>query len=327
MDRSELVARLREKFELALGADLLRLMDEKEVCDVMMTANGHVFVERAGRPIEDTLLRRTAAERTALVRTVVELAGGAFTREDWPIVELRVPLTGWRFTGILEPVVESPIVSIRMPARIVYPLESYVESGQMSLPIYEALTKAVRDRVNVLVVGGTGSGKTTLVNAVLGSLATQCPSDRPVILEDTPELVCSSASADSLRTWQEVSMEVLLRTALRLRPDRLVVGEVRGREARILLDAWNTAHDGGVCTLHASSARLGLRRLEQMCRGEGSEESNRSDIAEAVGAVVFVARRSVRDDEGRALSVRRIEEFLWVHGLSSNGDYQCSSAT
>src|SRR5262245_31356578 len=159
--------------------------------------------------------------------------------EQTPIVSAELPETGERFEGVMPPVATAPCFAVRKPADVLYRLNDYVTARIMSPPQAEALAAAVRERRNILVVGGTSSGKTTLVNALLAEVADR--DERVVILEDTRELKCAAADCVSLRTKSGVaSLGDLVRSTLRLRPDRIVVGEVRGPEALDMLKAWNT---------------------------------------------------------------------------------------
>jgi type IV secretion system protein VirB11 len=174
----------------------------------------------------------------------------------------------------------------------------------------DALRKAVRHRRNLLIAGGTSSGKTTLANALLAEIAGL--DERVILIEDTRELQCAAADCVALRTRTGVvSMADLVRSTLRLRPDRIIVGEVRGGEALDMLKAWNTGHPGGIATVHANSARSALYRLEQLVQ-EGVITVPRRLIAEAIDLVVFI--------QGRGTG-RRIETIAEVTGLDGNGDY------
>jgi type IV secretion system protein TrbB len=173
------------------------------------------------------------------------------------------------------------------------------------------LKEAVLAKGNIVVVGGTSSGKTTLVNALLAEVATT--NDRVVILEDTRELNCAAEDCVKLRTKPGiVSLADLVRSTLRLRPDRIIVGEVRGAEALDMLKAWNTGHPGGLATVHANSARGALYRIEQLVQ-EATVTVPRRLIAEAIDILVFL--------EGRG-SGRKVTEVARVEGLDMDGDYQ-----
>jgi type IV secretion system protein VirB11 len=161
-----------------------------------------------------------------------------------------------------------------------------------------------------LVVGGTQSGKTTLANGLLHELSTAIGStQRVLMIEETRELRCSVPNHIALRTTETVDMTRLVRTALRLRPDRIIVGEVRGAEALAMLKAWNTGHPGGIATVHANDARAGLIRLEQLVQ-EANVPPQPALIAEAVDLIVVI----VRTPTGR-----KITEIARVHGASASG--------
>lgn len=305
-------ARLDGKFADALGDELRSLLEDPLVSDVLINPDGKVFVERVGERMVAVDITIPESRRSSLVKTAVIL-GGSPVETGAAILETRIPGLGWRFEGVLRPVVAAPALSIRKPARFVYPLEAYVAEGRLSPEGFAVLVDAVEARSNVLVVGGTGSGKTTFVNAMLGEVATRTPHHRVVLLEDTPELQCACANSVAMVSTQRETLLDLLRASMRMRPDRIVVGEVRGTEARALLNSWNTGHDGGFSTVHANSAKQGLVRLEQLCRQSGTEVP-RSDIASVVNLVVAIGR-----DNG----FRRVREIVRVEGLDEGGAYAC----
>ena len=232
------------------------------------------------------------------------------------MVSAELPENGERFEGLLPPVAIAPCFSIRKPAQVIYELIDYVEAQIMSPLQASALSQAVADRKNIVVVGGTSSGKTTLVNALLSEVATS--GDRVVIIEDTRELHCAATDCVGLRTKPGIaSLGDLVRSTLRLRPDRIIVGEVRGPEALDMLKAWNTGHPGGITTLHANSAQAGLYRLEQLIQ-EAVVTVPRRFIAEAIDVVVFMQGRN---------SGRRVETVATLEGLNAEGDYILKSLT
>jgi type IV secretion system protein VirB11 len=226
-------------------------------------------------------------------------------------VSAELPIGGQRFEGILPPVVTAPAFSIRNPAARVFELSDYVTAGTMTDDQAKTLVQSVLERQNILIVGGTGSGKTTLANALLAEVAKT--GDRVLILEDTRELQCEANDQVALRTQPSVAMRQLVRSTLRLRPDRIVVGEVRGGEALDLLKAWSTGHPGGIATVHANSAADGLDRLEQLV-GEVVNTVPRKLIATAVDTIVGIENRN---------GTRRVTDILEVLGCDgAGGGYQ-----
>src|SRR5690606_20866946 len=231
-----------------------------------------------------------------------------------PIVSAELPQhgggAGERFEGLLPPVAPGPCFAIRKPASRVHTLADYVADGIVPEAGARLLARAVAERRNVLVAGGTSSGKTTLANALLAEMATL--DERMILIEDTRELQCAAPDTVALRTRPGVaSMADLVRSTLRLRPDRIVVGEVRGGEALDMLKAWNTGHPGGIATVHANSASSALHRLEQLVQ-EAAALVPRRLIAEAIDIVVFIA--------GRGTS-RRVDAVVAVEGLDQAGEY------
>jgi type IV secretion system protein VirB11 len=235
---------------------------------------------------------------------------GAEVHPASPRVSAELPETGERFEGLIPPVVAAPTFAIRKPAVAVFTLDDYVAAGIMQRGQADMLRLAVGMRRNVLVAGGTSTGKTTLVNALLAEVAKT--SDRVVLIEDTRELQCAAPNLVALRTKDGVaSLSDLVRSSLRLRPDRIPVGEVRGAEALELLKAWGTGHPGGVGTIHAGSALGALRRLEQLIQ-EAVITVPRGLIAETINVVVVLVGRG---------SERRVAELAAVRELAPNGDY------
>ena len=218
-------------------------------------------------------------------------------------------LDGSRFEAMIPPVVPSPVFTIRRKASQVFTFDDYVAAGIMQPGQRLALMQAVRDRSNILICGGTTSGKTTLTNAVIDQIVAIHPQHRLVIIEDTAELQCAAANYVQLRATDTVDMRRLLKGTMRLRPDRIIVGEVRGGEALDMLKAWNTGHPGGCCTVHANHARAAVIRIEQLIQ-EVSQNPMRPLIAEAIDLVVSIAMTSAG---------RRIREVLSV-GFDGN-DY------
>ncbi len=258
----------------------------------------------------DTGARLSPADGERIIRLVAHHVG-AEAHPEQPQISAELPETGERFEGLLPPVVASPTFAIRKAAVAIFTLADYVDGGVMTSAQARALARAVAERRNVLVVGGTSTGKTTLVNALLAEVAKT--SDRVVLIEDTRELQCAAQNLVALRTKDGVaSLSDLVRSSLRLRPDRIPIGEVRGPEALDLLKAWGTGHPGGVGTLHAGSALGALRRLEQLIQ-EAVVTVPRALIAETIDMIAVLAGRGAE---------RRLAELAEVDGLMPDGDYR-----
>lgn len=216
-----------------------------------------------------------------------------------------------RLQGMISPVVKQSVFVIRKHAAEIFDLDSYVSFGTMSAEQREAIQQAVEQHENIVVVGGTGSGKTTLANAVLKEIAERSPDDRIVILEDTAELQCEAKDALFMTVTPEVSMKDLVFLTLRCTPNRIVVGEVRNNAAYDLLDAWATGHPGGVCTVHAETPTGALDRLHRLA-DQGMPDARHKLIAEAVGMVVVIERKG---------QIRRIAHLVRVNGWSEGQGY------
>jgi type IV secretion system protein VirB11 len=235
------------------------LLADPEVSDIYVNDNGYLWVDRVGKGRANTGIVVPPDKAETVVRLIAAKMNTTVNPAA-PIISAEIPADGSRFEGVLPPVTERPVFAIRRRAEKIFRLDDYVKNKVMTPTQRKAIERAVKDRKNILVVGGTGSGKTTLVNAILDYIA-QATDDRVVILEDTRELQCAAADRLCMRTTDTIDMTRLLKSCMRLRPDRIVVGEVRGKEALDMLKAWNTGHPGGVCTIHANSAEQGLSRV------------------------------------------------------------------
>jgi P-type conjugative transfer ATPase TrbB len=293
----------------AMGPAIARALEDPEVVEVLLNPDGSLWLDRLGTGRAPTGLTITPADAERIIRLVAAHVR-AEVHAGMPILSAELPETGERFEGVLPPVVRAPAFAIRKRAIGRIRLEAYVADGILTAEQAGFLRQAVRDKQNILIAGGTSTGKTTLANALLDEVA--ATGDRVIVLEDTVELQCLADDHVPLRTRRGVvSMAELVRSTLRLRPDRVVVGEVRGPEALDLLKVWGTGHPGGIATIHAGSAQGALMRLEQLIL-EVAVTPPRALIAEAVNVIVFIAGR------GRA---RRVQEIARVTGFDSQGYY------
>ncbi|WKL23585.1 P-type conjugative transfer ATPase TrbB (plasmid) [Agrobacterium tumefaciens] len=305
-------SRLVRKLQEAFGDQLCAALDDNSVVEIMLNPDGKLFVEHLGQGISAVgEMSSTAAE------VVIGTVAHALRSEvdlNHPIISGELPIGGHRFEGLLPPVVTRPIFSIRRRASRLIPLEDYIGQGVMTEIQAAKIRSAINSRLNIVVSGGTGTGKTTLANAIIAEINNQAPDDRIIILEDTAEIRCASANVVLMRTSDTVDMGRLLKSTMRLRPDRIVVGEVRDGAALTLLKAWNTGHPGGVTTVHANTATSALRRLEQLT-AEVSQLPMREVIGEAVDLVVSVERTA---------RGRRVRDVINVDRFA-NGEYEIQS--
>ena len=312
--------RRRAMLRTAMGPAIAAALANPRVIEIMVNPDGALRLDILGQGRVDTGERLDASQVERIIRLVASHAR-AEVHGDAPIVSAELPATvdgraGERFEGVLPPVATGPCFSIRKPATRLYTLTDYVGDGIIAPAAAEQLRAAVIRRDNILIAGGTSTGKTTLANALLAEMASL--DERVILIEDTRELQCPAPDTVALRTRPKnssgagsVTMADLVRSTLRLRPDRIIVGEVRGPEALDMLKAWNTGHPGGIATVHANSALRALYRIEQLVQ-EAVVTVPRELIAGAIDLVVFIA--------GRGLD-RRVTTIARVDGLDTRGGY------
>jgi len=304
--------RFREKLHGELGGDVRAALSDPSVLEILLNEDGSLWVERLGKPIERIGASLTRTQAESLLGTIAALTGRE-VHEDRPIIETELPFDGSRFEGVLPPVTRSPVFAIRRRALRVISLREYVTAGILDASLASRLEAATAHRQSIVVCGGTGSGKTTLANALLAeAVRVGDPGERFLILEDTAELRCEAPNCVQLRTSDTIDLDRLVRATMRLRPDRIVVGEVRGREALALLKAWNTGHPGGVTTVHSNSARAALSRLDQLIQ-EAGVPSQPQLIADAVDLIVAIQRTPTG---------RRVTELVRVHGYVPGSGFE-----
>ncbi|TNM59844.1 P-type conjugative transfer ATPase TrbB [Aliirhizobium smilacinae] len=300
-----LIANLRD----ALGDVIVAALNDLAVVEVMLNPDGKLFIERIGegiRPAGDM----NAHDAEAVIGRVAHALSTEINRER-PIISGELPLGGHRFEGLLPPAAPAPMFTIRKRATVLISLDRYVEDGILATSQVAVIRDAIAQRLNIVVSGGTGTGKTTLTNAILREFVDVTPEHRLVILEDTAEIQCAAKNYVILHTTDTVDMNRLLKSTMRLRPDRIIVGEVRDGAALTLLKAWNTGHPGGIATVHANNAKAALTRLEQLV-AEVSSQPMPEVIGEAVDLIVSIERTP----KGRI-----VREILRVDGFR-NGTYQ-----
>lgn len=292
------------------------LLADESVTDIMVNGHDNIYVERAGRLERVTVRFRDAAHATAVAQKIAA-AVGRRVDESSPMVDARLA-DGSRVNIILPPLaLDGPCISIRKFARRRIDFARMVELGSLNAPLARLLEIAARCRLNILISGGTGSGKTTLLNAMSRMID---HGERIVTIEDAAELQLQQPHVVRLETKPpnlegrgEITQRDLVRNALRMRPDRIILGEVRGAEAFDMLQAMNTGHDGSLGTLHANTTRDALTRLEnvvQMGNLGLPVKAIRTQIASALDLIVQVER--MRD------GVRRVVQLSEVRGLEGD---------
>jgi type IV secretion system protein VirB11 len=298
-------SRLVRKLQDALGDQLCVALDDATVVEIMLNPDGKLFIERLGHGVAPAGLLSPAAAEVIIGSVAHALQSEA--DDEQPIISGELPIGGHRFEGLLPPVVSGPSFTIRRRASRLIPLDDYVKHKIMSAAQVSVLRSAIASRMNIVISGGTGSGKTTFANAVIAEIVANAPDDRIVILEDTAEIQCAAENAVALHTSDTIDMARLLKSTMRLRPDRIIVGEVRDGAALTLLKAWNTGHPGGVTTIHSNTAMSALRRLEQLT-AEVSQQPMQEVIGEAVDLIVSIERT------GKG---RRVREVIHVEGFAN----------
>ena len=294
-----------KKLARDMGLLLLNALNDPRTIEIMLNADGNLWQERLGETMHCIGTMR-AAQAEAMIKTVAGFHQREITRSN-PLIEGELPLDGSRFAGQLPPIVTAPTFAIRKKASAVFTLDQYLASGMITPERHALLKSAIKNHRNILVTGGTGSGKTTLINAIIHEMVLTNPIERVCIIEDTGEIQCAAKNFVQYHTSLEISMTTLLKVILRMRPDRILVGEVRGAEALDLLDAWNTGHEGGAATLHANSPAAALLRLKSLVT---RNEAAPSDIETLIGEVVHMIVHISRSPEGR-----QVQELLDIAGF------------
>jgi len=296
--------RAREKLLRDVGDSFMVAFNDPLTVEIMLNADGRLWQERLGEPMR-CIGNMRPSQSEAVIKTTAGYYGKEITRAN-PVLESEFPLDGSRFAAQLPPIVSGPTFALRKKAVAIFTLDDYVRTDVMSPGHRSVLVDAIRRHRNILVIGGTGSGKTTLINAIIHEMVRIDSDERVFIIEDTGEIQCAAQNFVQYRTSFDVGMTQLLRTSLRMRPDRILVGEVRGPEALDLLMAWNTGHEGGGATLHANDARAGLSRMAMLISmHRDAPRPIEPLIAEAVHLLVHITRTP---------SGRRVQEIVAVEG-------------
>ena len=324
--------RLEVKLRRELGDTILILLNDDAVEDIVLNPDGALWAKQMGSGFR-RVGQMSGSQAVCAMNTIASMRSMVLNYER-PVLETELPIDGSRFEGLIPPVVRHPVFAIRRRPRKIFTLAQYCDAGiltnradplnrlrrrenfadQLAGSHADVIRAAIAARKNILTAGSTGSGKTTFTNAILDGIAEISPHDRVISIEDTTELQCSVANYVDLRAVGTVTMLDCLRACMRLKPSRIVVGEVRGAEAHTMLKAWNTGHPGGAATVHANDALSGLIRLESLV-AEATSAPQQQLIAEAVDLVVFL------DEEAGLTAGRKVREVALVNGYR-DGRYQ-----
>jgi P-type conjugative transfer ATPase TrbB len=301
--------RLGELLQRQLGPRLLTAIADREITEIIINDDGHVWFESYGKGMHEAGLVLAASQVESLIGTVAASLGMVANAAN-PIIEGELLI---RFEGLLPPVARKPCCVMRKPAQVLYTLDDYIRDGILNTGYARVLRDATDRRLNLLIAGGTGSGKTTFAGAQINEMVARAdPNERYVIIEDTLELQCRARNLVQLHTADNADMTRLVRTTMRLRPDRIIIGEVRGAEALALLKAWNTGHPGGVTTIHANSAAAALTRLSSLVQ-EAVVPPQPELVAETINLIAFI----VRTPAGR-----RVTELVRVEGYDPQAGFK-----
>ena len=288
-----------------LGPQLLAAIADPKITDILVNADGRVWLEAHGRGLFEAGFSVPASQVESLIGTVAATLG-TVADADHPIIEGELLIERIRFEGVMPPVVPRPCIAMRKPAQVLYTLDDYMRDGVITEGQAEIFRGAIDRRENIVIGGGTGSGKTTFGGALINEMVARSdPNERYVIIEDTLEIRCRAQNVVQLHTAEAADLTRLVRATMRLRPDRIIIGEVRGAEALGLLKAWATGHPGGVTTVHANSAPAVLTRLSSLVQEAGVPPQPEL-IAETIKLIAFIVRTT---RSRRVTEVVRVESY------------------
>ncbi|ONC41687.1 hypothetical protein AQ914_18385 [Burkholderia pseudomallei] len=312
-----------------LGPTCLDALNNPKIIEVMLNPDGRIFLDELGRGMFDTGQKMAAIAAESLFNGIAEMLRTAVTVKE-PILEGELPLDGSRFEGLIWPVVAAPAFAIRKKASLIFTIDDYEKRGIIThrddplnarrrrtasfvdaakgLSHGDIIRLAISQRKNILVIGSTSSGKTTLVNAILDGIAKLTPDHRIVLIEDTGEIQCAADNFVQMRSNADVSMTRLLKATMRMRPDRIIVGEVRDGAVLALLKMWNTGHPGGLATIHANDCEDGLVRVGQLMEENEGIKANPQVISNAIDLCIFIEKETGID------AGRKVRELAVIEG-------------
>jgi type IV secretion system protein VirB11 len=313
IDRSDISRRRAlEMLATSMGSRLKDLLLDDLVIEIMRNPNGTLWVEKVGKGMYKTDINLSDSDTMRVIHLIARMKETTCTAEN-PILSAELPENGYRFEANIPPITIAPSFVIRKHSAKIFSLSDYIKAGILTEHQVEVIKKAVTDRKNILVVGGTGSGKTTLVNAILQVFALTEPEAHLLIIEDTRELRYEGENVSCLKASDDIAdMTRCLKSVMRQRPSRIVVGEVRGPEALAFMKSWNTGHPGGLGTIHANSCLEALYRIEMLIEEAGVTPSKQF-IARVCNFIIFITKNQQME--------RKVESFKTVVGLTDKGEY------
>ena len=270
------------------GQGFMDIWKQPAVTEINLNDDGRVWVKRHGHD-DAHFADLSAAEAMNVISLVADSVQEIVSFKKFKL-ECEFPLDGSRFSALVPPVARVPIFSLRKHNPVILPLEDFVEKGVFPAEVHDLIGRGIDERLNILVVGATASGKTTLVNSIIREMALHNPFERAVVVEDTRELKSHFGNTLSLRTCENVAtLSDVISVVLRHSPDRIIVGEVRDEAALGVLSLWNTGHPGGICTIHANSAQEALPRMEDMVR-KACGDPLRGTVGQAIDLLLFLEK-------------------------------------
>ena len=304
----------------SLGKEILKYLDDPEVNEVYINQDYSLRIDTiSGRRKTDVILTSDTVAR--ICKSIAGINRQVITEKN-PELGVEIRLLQVRAQIMFPPIVSRPTFFLRKKPRQIFSLEDYQAQGALSEKYYEIIVDCIKRRKNIIVAGATGSGKTTFLNAILKKLSEINPEHRLVILEDLPELQCSSDDVQYMTTsgnrTTSVTMQDLVFISMRLSPQRILIGEVRDKSAYDVLKAWNTGHPGGFCTIPADGCHDAFIRLELLVK-EADTGSSTRDIKALIGSTVGVVISIQKVVQNNA-TTRVVEEIIAVKGYDAEQD-------
>ncbi|MCI7224329.1 MAG: P-type conjugative transfer ATPase TrbB [Fusobacterium gastrosuis] len=299
--------RLIRLLKFSLG-EIVPYLEDDDVIEVMLNPDKTLWIDTlskgmyfSGHIIEPEVATRVIQTVATHMNRIIDY--------KCPILSAELPESQSRFEGLIPPIVKNPIFTIRKKGIKIFSLDDYIDAGTLTKEQKEIIVNGVREKQNILVVGATSTGKTTFTNAIVNEIP---ENERVVILQDTDEIQTNLKNVVFLKTSDFTNMNDLLKTTLRLRPDRIIVGEVRDEAALALLTAWNTGHQG-FCTIHSHTALGGLKQLELYIL-RASKNKQEELISMTVNLIVVLKR--TKDKDGKI--IRKVDNISTIEAFENN---------